>query len=105
MTEAERDVIRAQVRADNDKMKDGLAVFFLGRTCPIPPQNECRGPECPWFLVSGDQQGSKRVITGGNCSIPLLASQAGPIADGLVQLAMSNQVKPGVDPGLGRVIR
>ncbi len=86
MTESERDAIRETVRLDNQKMKDGLAVFFLGRTCPLT-QKECGGPDCPWFLTSGEQQGQRRIITGGNCSIPLIASQVGPLADGLAQLA------------------
>ena len=86
MTDAERDAVRAKVRADDEMMKKGLAQFFLGKTCPIS-RSECLGPECPWFLVSGEQEGNRRVITGGNCSIPLIASQVGPIAEGLSKLA------------------
>ncbi len=84
------DEIRAQVKADNEKAKAALGQFFLGRHCPLLKE-ECRGPECPWFLMSGENQNGKQVITSGHCAVPLLASQAGPMADGLVQLAMATK--------------
>lgn len=87
MDDQAREAIRAKVREEDQKMKDGLAVFFLGKHCPLLKE-ECRGPECPFFLVSGEEQSGRRVISGGNCSIPLIASQVGPIGDGLAQLAM-----------------
>jgi len=79
--------VRAQVQAEDQKLKDGLAVFFLGKFCPLI-KDECKGPSCQFFLVSGEQDGNRRILTGGNCSIALLASQAGPIADGMARLAM-----------------
>lgn len=86
MTEEDKDKIRAKVLASNAQMVEGLAPYYLGRFCPWFG-GECKGPECTAFLLTGE--GSK--ITGGNCAIPLIASQAAPIADGLVQLAMSNR--------------
>ncbi len=92
---------RAQVLAENEKAKQGLAKWFVGRHCPLLKE-ECRGPECPFFLLSGEQQGNKVVYTSGNCAIPLIASQVGPIADALVQVVIAGQ--RGTDPGLPRVI-
>lgn len=83
MTEADREVIRAKVRADSRNIVEGLAPAYLAKLCPILGR-ECEGPMCMLFLPLGE--GNK--ITGGSCSIPLLASQAGPIADGLSRLAM-----------------
>ncbi len=86
-TDEQQDAIRTKVRVDDEKAKAHLGVYFLGKHCPLL-KDECRGPECPWFLMNGEEQNGRRVITSGNCCIPLLASQAGPIADGLVQLAL-----------------
>ena len=88
MTEEQQEVVRAKVRAENDNMNEGLAVFWLGRTCPLT-QKECGGMHCPWFLVNEEREGNKRIIHGGNCCIPLIASQAGPLADGLEKLAVA----------------
>ncbi len=90
MTDDEKNAVRAKVRANNEQMLQMLAPLYLGKWCPLI-DNECKGPECGFFLPTGE--GNR--ITGGACSIPLLASQAGPIADGLVQLAMAS--KP-IDP-------
>jgi hypothetical protein len=99
LTEDWKEGVRAKVRADNEKLNEGLAFFYLGRVCPIS-QKECLGMGCPWFLVSQEIEGNKRVISGGNCSIPLLASQAGPIAEGLIQSAPGRAGAPGA-PGTG----
>ena len=100
MTEAEKEVVRARVRQDNEKLMTALAPLYLGKKCWNNLEKECIGPECVGFLPTGE--GNK--ITGGGCAAILAASQIGPIADGLVQLAMSNRAAPGTDPGLPRVI-
>lgn len=82
MTEVEREAVRTKVRADKQKLIDGLAPDYLGRFCPFT-RDECKGPECMLFLPMGD--GSK--ITGGACCIPQAAAQAGPIAAGMFELA------------------
>jgi len=99
LTENQKEEVRAKVRADNEKLNEGLAFFYLGRACPIS-QEECVGMFCPWFLVNQEVQGNKRVILGANCSVPLLASQAGPIAEGLFQLAQ----RPGGALDLPKII-
>ena len=78
--------MRLKVEANNEQLMRVLAPLYLGKYCPLI-KDECEGPACGFFLPTGD--GNK--ITGGACSIPLLASQAGPIADGLVQLAMASK--------------
>lgn len=86
MTEAEQDEVRARVRANDEKLAQALAPLYLGKLCPVL-QRECAGPSCMFFLPTGsDDQPGK--ITGGACSVPLIASQVGPIAGGLGGVAM-----------------
>lgn len=84
MTDADRDVIRAKVVADGQRMQDGMAPLYLGRSCPLAGHTECKGPQCSFFLPQMNEQGK---IAGGACCIPLIASQIGPISDGLMQIA------------------
>lgn len=81
-TDNEKNAVRVKVNADNERMMQALAPLYLGKYCPLAKE-ECHGPQCALFLPTGDANR----ITGGACSIPLFASQAGPIAAGLVQLA------------------
>lgn len=106
MTEDQKEEVRAKVRADNEKLNEGLAFFYLGRICPLS-QKECLGMGCPWFLVNQSIEGNKRVIHGANCAVPLLASQAGPIAEGLFQLAQAHGPLdlPKIIPPTGAVVR
>lgn len=101
MTEVERDAVRAQVRAEMEEMKDGLATFFLGRHCPLLKE-ECRGPECPLFMINQKIEGGKLIVTGGNCVIPLAASQLNPAVNALQQMALAGL--RGTDPNLSKVI-
>lgn len=100
--EEQQDVVRQQVLKNNAEIMRVLAPLYLGKFCPLI-KDECRGPACGFFLPTGDEN----KITGGECSIPLLASQAGPIADGLVQLALAKgPLDPNrVIPPTGAVIR
>ncbi len=82
-------------------MKDGLSSFFLGRHCPLT-NTECKGPECSWFIINQHLEGPKLVISGGNCLIPVVASQITPALGALTQLANFSQ--RGVDPNLPKVI-
>lgn len=100
-TQAEQDAVRATVKANDAKLMRELAPLYLGKSCVFPGRGECLGPSCMGWLCTGD--GNR--ITGGSCVGLLVASQVGPIADGLMQLALSNRAAPGTDPGLGRVIR
>lgn len=93
LTEVQKDAIREQVRSSKAKFYADLAPFHLAKFCPLI-KGECEGPTCMFFLPMGD--GTK--ITGGACSIPLLASQAGPIADGLAQLATQAAQSAGAAP-------
>ncbi len=86
MTDDQKQEIRTQVLKGNAQLMLVLAPLYLGKFCPLI-KDECRGPECGFFLPTGEAN----KITGGACSIPLLASQAGPIADGLVQLATAQR--------------
>lgn len=86
LSEADKDAVRAKVAADNDRMQTLLAPHYLGRLCPIDKQ-ECRGMECFAFLLQLNEAGK---VAGAACSIPLIAGQIGPIADGLMSFA--NQV-------------
>lgn len=83
MTDEEENEIRAKVAADSERIMRALAPLYLGKFCPLTKE-ECRGPQCAIFLPTGDSAGK---ITGGACSIPLLASQVAPIAAGLEQIA------------------
>lgn len=85
MTEAERDAIRRKVIADDQKVGDRLALSFVGKFCPLL-KDECKGPNCTFFLSIGGPDGK---ISGGACSIPLIASQIGPVADGLMAAAQA----------------
>ena len=87
MDEAAKDVIRAKVLKDHERMQTALAPFYLGKKCPLNSFEECLGMECSLFLLQGDGAGK---ISSGACCIPLIASQVGPVADGLMQLASQN---------------
>lgn len=88
MTDEEKDTIRQKVQANDQRLAAGLAPLFLGKRCPWNGFKECLGPECVAFLPTSDQDESGHVkITGGACSIPLIASQIGPLVGGLSALA------------------
>lgn len=84
MTQTEKDELRAKIIADNGKLQDGMAPYYLGKSCPWNGHDECHGPSCSAFLLQQNDQGK---IAGGACCIPLIASQVGPVADALMQLA------------------
>lgn len=86
MTEEQKQAIRNKVEVDNERMQDALASHYLGRLCPIDKQ-ECSGMKCFAFLLQQNAQGK---IAGGACSLPLIASQVGPIADALLEYAAKN---------------
>ncbi len=94
MNEAERDVVRKQVRADTEKFLVAFAPQYLGKFCPLI-KGECEGPNCVFFLLQQNEQGK---IAGGACSIPLIASQVGPIAAGLESLAFQVAEASGAAP-------
>lgn len=94
MTESDKDAIRAKVAVETERMSDALAPMFLGKRCPLKfasdlpiEAQECIGPECSWFLLMAGPNGK---VSQGACSVPLLASTCGPIADALVQVAQSS---------------
>lgn len=82
MTEIERVALREKIVRDGQRFLDGMAPLYLGKGCPLL-KSECQGPSCSWFLL---QTGASGKVEGGACSIPLLASQVGPIADGMFQV-------------------
>lgn len=84
MTEQQKDEIRAKYKADNARMQDLLAPFYLGRACPWNQFKECVGMDCSAFQLMGGEGGK---VSGGACCIPLAASQIGPIGNGLMALA------------------
>jgi hypothetical protein len=96
MKQEDRDVLRAKIVQDSQRMQDGMAPLYLGRSCPLDGHTECRGPQCSFFLPQMNEQGK---VAGGACCIPLIASQIGPIADGLMQIAQASaQNAPRVIP-------
>lgn len=78
---------------DNARLAEGLASLYLGKYCPLA-QMECCGIACSFFLVTQQVGPQGRAITGGACCIPLIASQVGPIADGLMRVAQAAGEKP-----------
>ena len=94
MTEAEKDIVRAKVKADDERFAVGLAPFYLGKWCPFFG-GECKGPECMVFMPY--RNGDKLVAA---CGVTLAASQIGPIADAMIQAAAPR----GSDPGLSKII-
>lgn len=84
MSDAERDALREKIIADNQKLHDSMGRFYLGKECPWNGFQECHGTKCSAFLLQTNEAGK---IAGGACCIPLIASQVGPISDGLMQLA------------------
>lgn len=94
MTEAEREVIRTRARADTEKFLTAFAPLYLGKFCPLI-KSECEGPACVFFLLQANDQGK---ISGGACSIPLIASQVGPIAAGMESLSMQVAQASGAAP-------
>ena len=79
ITVTERDAVEAIVRSDSARLLRVLAPLYIGKTCPLSAHSECRGPNCQWFLPTGD----KGRINGGACAFTLACSQIGPIAEGL----------------------
>lgn len=88
MTEDEKAAVRAKVKVEHDRLEVAVATMFLGKYCPLI-KDECMGPKCSFFMLMGGPNGK---IASGACSIPLLASTAGPIADALVQVAQANSI-------------
>ncbi len=87
MDDAAKDLVREGFRKHNAVMQEKLAPFYLGRSCPLNGFKECIGMDCSLFMLQGNAEGK---VASGACCIPLIASQAGPIADGLMALASTN---------------
>jgi hypothetical protein len=83
MDDAAKDALRAKVTADNAKMQDALAPFYVGKHCPLNRFKECLGMGCPWFLLQQNENGK---IASGACAVPLGVSQIGPITGSLVEI-------------------
>ncbi len=84
LSEDQKNVLRAKVEADNDRLQDALAPYYLGRICPID-KKECVGMKCFAFqLMEGSTPGK---IGAGACALPVIAAQIGPIANSLMSFA------------------
>ncbi len=86
--ETKIDAVRVKVAQETDRAREHLAAFYIGRECPLFGK-ECIGPACAWWMNSHEMQNGKITVTGGGCAVPLLASQAGPIAAGLEAAAQA----------------
>lgn len=65
------DQIRASVIAEQQRLADAMAPFYLGRKCPLKGGSECDGPHCMFYTPLNDNPEKPNVITGGTCLVPL----------------------------------
>jgi hypothetical protein len=86
MNEVEKDKIRQAAESNAQRLVDGLAPLYLGRTCPfksaVDPihQNhdrarECDGPKCMLYCPLNDDPSKPDKITGGVCGATLGVNQ------------------------------
>lgn len=86
MTDEEKDALRKQATQNAQAMVDALAPLYLGRFCPLY-KGECKGPECMLYAPMNDNPQRPEAITGGVCSIPLIASQLPQAIGQLMQIS------------------
>lgn len=65
------DQIRTAAIAEQQRLADAMAPFYLGRKCPLKAGGECDGPHCMFYTPLNDNPEKPNVITGGTCVIPL----------------------------------
>ncbi len=96
---SKREEFLAKAEAEMLRAEEGLIPFYVGRNCPVKGDAnlayECIGPRCAWWMNSQELVDGKVRVTGGGCAVPLLASQAGPIAAGLERAAEAMFQKSG----------
>lgn len=86
---AKREEILQRATAETQRLADGLFAMYAAKKCPLKSFEPCIGPHCTFFLLTHGEVNGKETIAGGACSVPLIASQVGPIAAELNAVAQS----------------